>query len=918
MADYKDTLNLPKTTFPMKADLTAREPQLLTAWREMGIYDRIRAARGGAPQFILHDGPPYANGSIHMGTALNKVLKDFVVKSKTMAGYDAPYVPGWDCHGQPIEHEVVKKIRAAGEKVGPAEVRARCRAYAERFVAVQRESFERLGVFGAWADPYLTMQPYYEGAVFGAFRALARDGRIYRGLKPVHWCYSCETALAEAELEYKNVTAPSITVRFEVTAGLDDLRRQAPTYILIWTTTPWTLPSNLAAAVGADYDYVAVRAGDAIYVLAEYLLPGTMAAARLTDYKVVARFKGADLVGVAYRHPVIDRVGRVIATGFVTLDAGTGVVHVAPGHGAEDFYAGVEHGLPILSPVDARGRFTEEVPEYQGTLVFDADKAIIARLKDLGALVATAPLEHSYPHCWRCKKPLLFRATRQWFVAMDEPDLRKAALAEVPKVAWVPPWGRSRMTGMLEARPDWCLSRQRAWGVPIPALLCGACGEAYFADDFLARVEEQVRVNGIEWYWNAGVDELAGAATCPKCGAAAWEKSTDILDVWFESGSSHLGVLLTRPGHSWPADLYLEGSDQHRGWFQSSLLIGLGTKGSAPFRTVLTHGFTLDAEGKAMHKSAGNAIPPEDVIGKYGADVVRLWVASEDYRNDIRVSYELFGQVAEAYRRIRNTARFLLGNLSDFDPARDALPEEQWPELDRFAWQRFKRLAGKIERAYNDFEFHIVYHAVHNFCALDLSAFYLDVLKDRLYCEKADGPGRSAAQTCLYRLARGLAKYLAPIIPFTAEEIWRHLPADPGEPESVHVALWDKFPVSPADERLEEKFAALLEVRVVVMKALEEARAAGAIGAPLEAAVTVRAANAAYHLLEGERDRLPAYFIVSEVTVEELEGGDGVLVDVARAAGDKCGRCWQRLPSVGKSSAHADLCARCALVVNDR
>lgn len=915
MADYKDTLNLPKTTFPMKADLTRREPEALASWREMELYERIRAARRGAEQYILHDGPPYANGSIHMGTALNKTLKDFVVKFKTMAGYDAPYVPGWDCHGQPIEHEIMKEIRARGEKVPPAEVRARCRAYAERFVALQRGSFERLGVFGTWDDPYLTMHPAYETAVLGAFRVMARDGRIYRGLKPVHWCYWCETALAEAELEYKDVSSPSVTVRFEVVAGLDDLRRQAPTFVLIWTTTPWTLPSNLAVAVGGDYDYVAVRAGDAIYVLAEYLLVGTMAAAGVTAYDVIARYKGADLVGVKYRHPFVNRVSEVIATDFVTLDTGTGIVHVAPGHGAEDFYAGVEYGLPILSPVDERGRFTAEVPEYEGTLVFDADRAIVARLKESGALIATAPLQHSYPHCWRCKNPLLFRATKQWFASMEAGDLRKEALAEVPRVTWVPPWGQARITGMLEARPDWCLSRQRAWGVPIPALYCRACGETYFPDEFLARVEEHVKTGGIEWYWNATAEELAAGAVCPKCGAADWEKSTDVLDVWFESGSSHLGVLLSRPGHRWPADMYLEGSDQHRGWFQSSLLIGLCTRGSAPFHTVLTHGFTLDAEGKAMHKSAGNAIPPEDVIAKYGADVLRLWVASEDYRNDIRVSYDLFGQVAEAYRRIRNTARFLLGNLYDFDPARDALPEERWRELDRFAWQRFNRLSAKLERAYNDYEFHIIYHAVHNFCVLDLSAFYLDVLKDRLYCELADGPLRRAAQSCLYRIARGLAKYLAPIIPFTAEEIWRHLPVDPDEPESVHLARWSKAGVGESDDALESKFEALLAVRNAVLKALEAARAEGTIGAPLEAAVTIRAGNAAYHLLENERDNLPAYLIVSEARVEELEGGEDLVVDVTRAQGEKCGRCWQRLPSVGKSATHPELCERCARVV---
>jgi isoleucyl-tRNA synthetase len=917
MKDYKDTLNLPATDFPMKADLARREPETLAFWDELGLYEKIRAARRGRDVYLLHDGPPYANGEIHMGTALNKILKDIVVKSRTMAGFDAPYVPGWDCHGQPIEHEVVKEIRAKGEEVPPAEVRARCRAYAERFVALQREDFKRLGVFGPWEMPYLTMDPHYEATVLGAFRTMARDGRVYRGLKPVHWCYWCETALAEAELEYKDVKSPAVTVRFEVVEGLEELRAQAPTYLLIWTTTPWTLPSNLAAAVDAGFDYAAARAGDATYIVAEYLLAGTMAAAGLSDYKIVKKYKGAELTAAKYRHPFIDRLSPVITTDFVTLDAGTGVVHVAPGHGAEDFYAGVDHGLPILSPVDERGRFTAEVPEYEGTLVFDADALIVARLREAGALLNYEELAHSYPHCWRCKNPLLFRATKQWFVAMEQHGLRAAALAEIKKVRWLPPWGEQRIAGMVESRPDWCLSRQRSWGVPIPALYCASCGEAHFPDELLGRVEDLVRREGIEGYWRAGADELAGGAVCAACGGATWEKSADVLDVWFESGSSHLAVLNERYGLRWPADLYLEGSDQHRGWFQLSLLVALCTKGASPYRAVITHGFMLDAEGKAMHKSAGNVIAPQEVIAEYGADVLRLWVASEDYRTDIRLSYGLLAQVSESYRRVRNTARFLLGNLGDFDPGRDALPPERWLELDRFAYQRFRRLAQKVYRAYERFEFHVIYHAVHNFCAVDLSAFYLDVVKDRLYCEAPDEPARRAAQSCLYLLARGLAKLLAPVIPMTAEEIWRHLPGARAEAASVHLTEWDAAEAAPEDDAREEKFSRLLKVRAAVLKALEEARAAGEIGHPLEAAVTVTADGDFYDLLAEETENLPTYFITSRVELRRGTTDDGPWrVEVAQAPDEKCRRCWQRLPSVGEDAAEPEVCARCRRVLH--
>ncbi|UCH79416.1 MAG: isoleucine--tRNA ligase, partial [Candidatus Coatesbacteria bacterium] len=812
--------------------------------------------------------------------------------------------------------EIMKEIRANGEEVPPAEVRARCRAYAEKYVGLQRPEFQRLGVFGTWERPYLTMEPHYEATVLAAFRKMAADGRIYRGLKPVHWCHWCETALAEAELEYQDVKSPTVTVRFEVVEGLDELRAQAPTYLVVWTTTPWTLPSNVAAAVDEDFDYVAVRAGDVIYVVAEYLLANVMAAAGVKEYEKVKTYKGAELTAVQYRHPFLDRLSPVITTDFVTLEQGTGIVHIAPGHGAEDFYAGQQYGLPILSPVDDQGKFTAEVPAYEGTLVFEADPLIVERLREVGALLRYEELDHSYPHCWRCKSPLLFRATQQWFVSMETNDLRGAALQEIERAEWVPRWGQQRIAGMVESRPDWCLSRQRSWGVPIPALFCTACDELHLGDEFLGRVEELVRGEGIEGYWQAAAEDLAAGARCEKCGGSAWRKSEDVLDVWFESGTSHLAVLNGRYGLSWPADLYLEGSDQHRGWFQLSLLVALCTRGASPYKTVITHGFMLDADGKAMHKSAGNVIPPQEVVEKYGADVLRLWVASEDYRTDIRLSYELLDQVVETYRRLRNTCRFLLGNLSDFDPAADAVPEADWLELDRLAWRRFQRLARKVYRAYERFEFHVVYHAVHDFCAVDLSAFYLDILKDRLYCEAPNDPARRAAQSCLYLLARGLAKLLAPVIPMTAEEIWQHLPADGREPESVHLASWEEFE-PPGEDELEGKFAQLLNVRGLVLKALEEARAAGSIGHPLEAAVTLRATGASYDRLVEEGENLPTYFITSRVEVERGEGeADSLEVAVAKAEEEKCQRCWQRLPSVGADAARPDLCARCRDVLD--
>jgi len=927
MADWRPTLNLPKTSFPMKADLAAREPEFISFWDRIGIYERIREARAASEPYVLHDGPPYANGLIHMGTALNKVLKDFVVKAKTMAGYNTPYVPGWDCHGQPIEHEVVKAIRAAGEDVPAEEVRRRCRAFAEEFVEKQRVDFIRLGVFGDWYDPYLTMHRAYEATVLGAFRKMAADGRIYRGLKPVHWCTYCETALADAELEYKDVESPSITLRFKVMKGLDDLRAKGDVYFLVWTTTPWTLPANLACCVGAGFEYDAYETPDGVYVMAALLAPIVLEQIGVRKYERVGRFTGAELEGVVLGHPFVDRDSPVITADIVNLEQGTGVVHTAPGHGAEDFLVGQEKGLAILSPVDNRGRFTSEVPEYEGMHVHDADPVIVEMLKEKGVLLHYEESEHSYPHCWRCKSPLIFRATDQWFVDVTALDLRKEALKTVGDVEWVPKWGEQRIYGMLASRPDWCISRQRYWGVPIPALYCNKCGKAYYPDGFLEKVVDEVAEDGIEYWYAVPLEELAEGAVCAECGGTGFAKSLDVLDVWFESGSSHLAVLDRGkwPGHRWPSDMYLEGSDQHRGWFQLSLLIALSVKGAAPYKTVLTHGFILDGAGKAMHKSAGNVIPPQDIIDEYGADILRLWVASEDYRTDIKVSIDLIKQVSESYRRVRNTARFLLGNLSGFDPMSGLVPEEEWTESDRYAYRRLARTVNEVRKAFDKYEFHVVYHTVHNFCAVDLSQFYLDIMKDRLYAEGPEDRRRRATQTVFYHITRNIAKVLAPIVPFTAEEIWRDLPKRADDPESVHLTLWEDFDVPEETDEMEVRFERLLSVRNVTLKAMELAREEKVIGHPLEATVTLYADGDTYEILSGFAGELPIYFITSDAKLvkgappegayaSEKEPGVGVVVEPA--AGAKCERCWKRSTTVGENGEHPDLCARCVAVVD--
>src|SRR5947199_7811501 len=837
--DYKATLNLPRTDFPMKANLAQREPEMVRRWTETRVYERLLAANAGKPRFVLHDGPPYANGHIHLGTALNKVLKDIIVKHRAMTGRLAPYVPGWDCHGLPIELNVEKELgRAKKEAMSKAEVRARCRTYAERFVAIQREEFRRLGGLGDWAHPYLTMDPSYAAEEVRALGRCIADGLVYRGKKPVLWCPSCTTALAEAEVEYRDDESPSVYVAYPFVEPLPAaLRGVAAPAAAIWTTTPGTLPASLAVAVHPEHEYVAAAFGERTLVVAAALVPALER--RLGAARVLARFRGAELEGGRCQHPWINRRVPPVLADDVTLETGTGLVHTAPGHGQEDYETGLRYGLEVLAPVDARGRFTAEVPEWAGQSVGEANPRIVEHLRVQGALLAAATVAHSYPHCWRCKNPVVFRATEQWFIGMERADLRRRALAEIERVRWIPAWGRERIGNMIATRPDWCISRQRDWGVPVVAVYCEACGEAIASEALCAHVAAVFEREGADAWFRRPVGELVPPGmSCPRCGGAAFRPETDILDVWFDSGVSWKAVVERRPELGGRADVYLEGSDQHRGWFHSALLSGVAVAGRAPYEAVVTHGFVLDGVGRKMSKSLGNVIAPEEVIARHGAELLRLWVAAEDYREDVRISEEILGQLVEAYRRIRNTARFLLGNLYDFDPASDALPHARLPELERWALHRTHALLERCRAAYEAFEFHVIYHALNNFCSVDLSSFYLDVRKDRLYCERPGGPERRSTQTALFGILDVLVRLMAPLLSFTAEDIWGHMPGRERAP-SVFLGGLPEPPAAWRDEQLAARFDRLLAVRAAVTKAIEEARQAGVVKQSSEARVVL-------------------------------------------------------------------------------
>jgi isoleucyl-tRNA synthetase len=929
--DYKATLNLPKTDFPMKANLPQAEPRMLAWWEEIGIYKRLRQVAADRPLWILHDGPPYANGHIHLGTVLNKVLKDVAVKSRSMAGFNAVYVPGWDGHGLPIEHKV--DVELGLDKPGvdvrramdPVEKIRRCRDYALKFLDIQREEFKRLGVFGDWENPYMTMAPAYEAVIAREFGRLVGKGLVYKGLKPVHWCMHCKTALAQAEVEYEDERTLSVYVRFPLVAPLAAVPSAPKPAFVIWTTTPWTLPANLAIAVHPEEDYVALEGNGETLVVAAKLADAFAALAGLRQRRL-ATIPGQALVGLEYRHAWIDRTGKVAAAPFVAMDTGTGLVHIAPGHGEEDYDLGRALGLRIYNPVDDDGRFVAEVEHFAGQTVWEANPKIVALLKARGAMVAEVPVEHTYPHCWRCKNPTLFRATEQWFAALDRQGLRERTLEAIRgQVQWIPRWGEERIYNMVAHRPDWTLSRQRVWGVPIVAFYCQGCGELLLEErvvEHVARLFGEGR--GIEeWYLRSEAELLPAGTRCARCGGQRFRKETDILDVWFDSGCSHAAVLEARPELHWPAELYLEGSDQHRGWFHSSLLESMATRGRPPYRAVLTHGFFVDGEGRKMSKSLGNTIELDELLPKYGAEILRLWVTSEDYTEDIRVSLEILDRLADAYRRLRNTFRFLLGNLYDFEPRRDRQPFAQLEEVDRFVLDRLARLIDRVTRAYEEYQFHTVFHTVHNFCAVDLSALYLDVIKDRLYTSAPTDPRRRAAQTVCYELFGALARLMAPVLTFTAEEAWRYLPGT--RSESVHLERFPEVPLEWLDDTLKREWDRLLEVRREVARALELARAQKLIGSGLEAAVRITSAPEDLPaLLRAKLPVLQTLFIVSGVEVGRGRAGavhyesqeiPGLVIDVDRAPGDKCERCWMRKPTVGRNAAHPKLCDRCVAVV---
>jgi isoleucyl-tRNA synthetase len=924
--DYKESLNLPKTDFPMKANLTKREPEMLTRWDGMRIYDRIRADARGRKPYILHDGPPYANGNIHLGTALNKIIKDILIKAKNMTGRDSVYVPGWDCHGLPIEHQADKELGEKKATMSQADKRRFCRVYADQYVGIQREQFKRLGVFGDWDNPYLTMTYDYEATTVAEFGKLYLNGSVYKGKKPVYWCASCKTALAEAEVEYQDHTTPSIYVKFacisDVAARLPKLSGEKVS-VVIWTTTPWTIPANLAIAFHEDFLYVAVKVKGEVLILAKDLLDYCLEAFgfRNEPHEILDEFSGSVLEGLKCRHPLIDRESLLILAPFVTLDAGTGCVHIAPGHGQEDYEIGMKYGLENYAPVDDDGNFTHDVKDFAGQFVFAANGAINAKLKETGALLREMDIQHTYPHCWRCKQPIIFRSTEQWFISMEKNDLRKKTLAAIDAVTWIPSWGRDRIYGMVENRPDWCISRQRLWGVPITMFYCKACGSELMTQEILETVAGLVREHGADVWFEREPKELMPAGTrCPKCGEETFKKETNILDVWFDSGVSHAAVLEHRSDLSSPADMYLEGNDQHRGWFHSSLLECVGTRGRAPYRNVLTHGFVVDGDGKKMSKSMGNVIDSQTIIDQYGAEILRLWVAAEDYTEDIRISEEILKRLVEAYRRIRNTSRFILGNLYDFNPATDAVPYGEMAEMDRWILHRLQEVIRRVREAYEQYQFHVVYYILYNFCTVDLSALYLDVLKDRLYTSKAASLSRRSAQTAVMEVLEAMVRLLAPILTFTAEEVWLALPAYPGKAESVHLTQFPEVNGALLQPELAEKWKTLIAVKGEAAKAIETARQNKVLGHSLDAAVAVAAPGKLRPLLETHMEDLRALLIVSDLCVVDEQGiGEayrsaeipGLLVGVSRAKGAKCNRCWNYSGTVGANAEHPTLCARC-------
>jgi isoleucyl-tRNA synthetase len=927
--DLKKTVNLPSTGFGMKANLATLEPKLLDEWRATKLYHRIRDARSGAPRYVLHDGPPYANGNIHLGHAFNKLLKDFIVKWKTMRGFDSPYIPGWDCHGLPIEIKVDSQLGSKKARMSAAEIRGECRKYAEKYVRLQSGSFQRLGVLGRWEDPYLTMSAGYESVIAGAFVDFLSQGSVYKGLKPVNWCLHCRTALAEAEVEYEDHSSPSIWVRFALTsdaAKIDARLAGRKVFGLIWTTTPWTIPANVGIAFHPTFEYVALEVGDVVYIVAAELAEVTAKNCGWAETKEIARFAGAMLEGTTYKHPFLERESKGVLADYVTLEQGTGAVHTAPGHGAEDYVTGQKYGLPTYCPVDAHGRMyhAEGAPgrlpeEIIGKTIWEANPIVTQILADCGALLGQQSIAHSYPHCWRCHKPTMFRATEQWFIGMEQNGLRQKALEAIKHIKWHPSWGEERISNMIASRPDWCISRQRVWGVPITVFYCEKCGETLTDRKYLDPVVELFKTHTADvWYQRTAAELLGPGVHCRKCGGEEFRKENDILDVWFDSGSSHLAVLNESNDLGWPAEMYLEGGDQYRGWFHSSLLVGVGLRGTAPYRECATNGWTLDGEGKAMSKSLGNVIEPETIIKKYGGDVLRLWVASVAFHEDVRMSELILTRLTEAYRKLRNTLRYTLGNLADFDPATDAVPASELTEIDQWILYRTAALVEACTANYEELAFHRVYQALYNFATTDLSSIYFDVLKDRLYTTAKGSKARRGAQTALYRVQQALIRLAAPLLAFTCEEAWSHSRRLPSDPDSVHLAL---APTAaelteglPADHaELSANWDRLIEVRATVLKSLEEARNAKLIGAPLEACVKLEAGPDIYPLLERYQAELPALFITSEV---KLLQGEALRATIEKASGVKCERCWKYTSDIGVDAEFPTICGPCAEAVH--
>lgn len=923
--DYSKTLNLPETEFPMRAGLPEREPEFLKYWEENKIYEKKQELHAGHKKFVLHDGPPYANGKIHMGTALNKILKDIIMKYKYAQGFDTPYVPGWDTHGMPIEHAAIKNLGLNRHELDTLVLRKECHDYALKWIDEQRTDFKRLGVLGDWDHPYITMTHDYEAVQIHVFGEMAKKGYIYKGKKAVYWCPHCETALAEAEIEYGEEKSPAIFVKMPLVKDngmLPEAAQGKPAYIVIWTTTPWTMPANVAIALHPDFEYAWVECEGEILFMAKEMLEAVGKVCKKDLSNIIGTCKGKDMEYAECRHPfeTIDRKSLVVLADYVTLEAGTGCVHTAPGHGADDFETGVRYNLPIICPVDGSGKLTAEAgADFAGMFVFDANVPIIKYLAGLNRLFGKENIRHQYAHCWRCKNPIIYRATEQWFASVD--GFREEALNAIANdVQWIPFWGEARIHNMVADRHDWCISRQRVWGVPIPIFYCEDCNEHLVNDDTINAVADMFAKEGSDAWWAHSAEEILPQGTkCPKCGGTHFRKESDIMDVWFDSGSSHAAVCKTRPELAWPADMYLEGSDQHRGWFQSSLLTSVATEGKAPYRAVLTHGYVVDGEGRKMSKSVGNTVAPQEVIAQYGADIIRLWAASSDYKADIRISKEILKQLSEVYRKIRNTIRYILGNTNDFNYETDKVEFKDMLELDRWALMHMQLLKKEVSAAYESYDFHVLYHAIHNFCSVEMSSYYLDILKDRLYAYKADSFERRSAQTAMYEIMLDLVVMIAPVLSFTMEEVWQFMKKPASMPESVFMMPWPECKEEYIDEALESKWDNFIEIRSEITRVLEGARRAKTIGHSLDAKVELHATGEALAILRSVEGDLATLLIVSQAKlVEGLAGGveatgrEDLKVTVQAAEGEKCERCWIYSDTVGKDAEHPTVCARCA------